>query len=99
VGWACTASSLFRGDRESPSFKVIELLERRGAVVSLADPWADPARFPVQTWNKKDGPISDFDLVVLLTDHAEFNDALIKGAPRVLDCRNHFAPASNVERI
>ena len=85
--------------RESPSFKVIELLERRGAVVSLADPWADPARFPVRTWSPKDGPISDFDIVVLLTDHAEFTDDLIKDATRVLDCRNHFAPASNVERI
>jgi UDP-N-acetyl-D-mannosaminuronate dehydrogenase len=53
----------------------------------------------VQTWSPRDCPISDFDLVVLLTDHAEFNDALIKGAARVLDCRNHFAPASNVERI
>src|SRR6266542_5425488 len=70
----------------SPSFKVIELLERRGAVVSLADPWADPARFPVRTWSPKDGPISDFDIVVLLTDHAEFTDELIKDATRVLYC-------------
>jgi UDP-N-acetyl-D-mannosaminuronate dehydrogenase len=78
---------------------VIELLQRRGAVVSLLDPWADPAAFPVQAWTKADGPISDFDLVVLLTDHAEFDDDLVADAALVLDCRNHFSPAAHVQAI
>jgi UDP-N-acetyl-D-glucosamine dehydrogenase len=85
--------------RESPSFKVIELLQRRGAIVSLADPWAEPAGFPVQEWTGADGPISDFDLVVLLTDHAEFDDRLVADAALVLDCRNHLSPASHVQTI
>jgi UDP-N-acetyl-D-glucosamine dehydrogenase len=84
--------------RESPSFKVVELLIKGGAQVSLADEWADPAAFPVPAWDRST-PIEEFDLVVLLTDHPEFTDELVAKATRVLDCRNHFTAASNVERL
>ncbi|HEY3716605.1 MAG TPA: nucleotide sugar dehydrogenase [Jatrophihabitantaceae bacterium] len=84
--------------RESPSFKVIDLLTRGGAEVSLFDPWVEPARYPAPAWNRL-VPIREFDLVMLLTDHAEFTDELVGKATRVLDCRNHLTPASNVQYL
>jgi len=84
--------------RESPSFKVIELLTRGGAEVSLFDPWVDAARYPAAAWNRL-VPIGEFDLVVLLTDHPEFTGELVGPATRVLDCRNHLPSASNVQYL
>jgi UDP-N-acetyl-D-glucosamine dehydrogenase len=84
--------------RESPSLKVIELLKRRGAAVSVLDPWVDPKLFPVPACNPL-VEIRDYDLVVLLTDHAEFTDTMVAKATRVLDCRRHFKAASHVEYL
>jgi UDP-N-acetyl-D-glucosamine dehydrogenase len=86
--------------RESPSYKIIDLLERRGAVVSACDPWASPQAFPTTAWSRTSGcPVSDFDLVLLLTNHAEFTDALVADAPLVFDCRNHFQPGPNLRYL
>ena len=86
--------------RESPAFKVIELLQRDGAEVSVADPYADPSRFPAPSWSDVDGcPIGEFDLVVLVTDHPEFDDKLVADARLVLDCRNHLSAGPNIHFI
>jgi len=84
--------------RESPSRKVIELLTKRGAQVSLHDPWVGEKLYPVPAWNRM-VPIREFDLVVLLTNHDEFTDELVSTATRVFDTRDHFALASNIERL
>jgi UDP-N-acetyl-D-glucosamine dehydrogenase len=84
--------------RESPSRKVIELLTKRGAQVSLYDPWVGEKLYPVPAWNRL-VPIREFDLVVLLTNHDEFTDELVSTATRVFDTRDHFALATNIERL
>jgi UDP-N-acetyl-D-glucosamine dehydrogenase len=84
--------------RESPSRKVIELLTKRGAQVSLHDPWVGEKLYPVPAWNRL-VPIREFDLVVLLTNHDEFTDELVSTATRVFDTRDHFALATNIERL
>jgi len=84
--------------RESPSHKVIDLLTKRGAQVSLHDPWVDEKLYLVPAWNRL-VPIREFDLVVLLTNHPDYTDDLVATATRVLDTRNHFALAGNIERL
>ena len=86
--------------RESPAVILIELLHKRGADVSVFDPWVDPADYPAAAWNPESGcPIGEFDVVVLATDHSQFDDDLVANAERVLDCRHHFRPATQVEYL
>jgi UDP-N-acetyl-D-glucosamine dehydrogenase len=86
--------------RESPTYRIVELLRKQGAKVSIADPHADPALFPAPAWAPSpERSIAEFDLVILVTDHAEFDDEYISGARRVYDCRNHFAPVGHIEKL
>lgn len=65
-------------ERESPSYRIMELLKRQGARVSYHDPYvpiigmtrehADWARTRSVVWNKK--TIREFDVVVVATAHA-----------------------------
>jgi UDP-N-acetyl-D-glucosamine dehydrogenase len=86
--------------RESPTYRIAELLLHQGANVSIADPHADAALFPAPAWTPShDRSIAEFDLVILVTGHAEFDDEYISTARRVYDCRNHFARAEHIERL
>ena len=64
--------------RESPSLVLMEKLETRGAVVSYNDPnvLAVPkTREHAEFAGRESVPISDdYDLVLLVTDHAEYRD-------------------------
>jgi len=64
--------------RESPSFALMEKLEARGAVVSYNDPnvpIVPETREHGKFAGRKSVPISDdYDLVLLVTDHAEYRD-------------------------
>lgn len=84
--------------RESPAVEVVSTLVGRGARVTIADPH-------VPTWTLTPsieledlpGSVGHFDLVVVTTDHAEFDLQKIAGeAKLVLDCRNAVLPARNV---
>ena len=78
--------------RESPALDVIELLAKRGAVVSYSDPWVPELR--------RDGHMMksvDFDTavsgrpdcVVICTDHSTFKyDDLVKSGVVIVDTRN-----------
>ena len=87
-------------ERESPSYRVMELLRRQGAEVSYYDPyvpvigmtrehaaWAGTAS--VQ-WNRE--TISGFDMVVITTAHACVDyQQLADWAPCIMDTRNAMA--------
>jgi UDP-N-acetyl-D-glucosamine dehydrogenase len=80
--------------RESPAFAVIRGLRGHGAHVFYMDPLVrsfvvDGAESPaVDT----DEPFSDYDLVVVLTDHAELDRVrLLREAPAILDTRDALA--------
>ena len=92
-------------DRESPSYRLLENLQQRGARMSYHDPyvpvirltrehphWAGTESVP---WNRT--TISSFDLVVIATAHASVDYAeLAEWAPCIVDTRNAMASVPGV---
>jgi UDP-N-acetyl-D-glucosamine dehydrogenase len=82
--------------RESPSFKIIELLEQKGATVRCHDPFFPklPAMRHYKHLRAKAAELSerslkDSDAVVIVTDHTSYDYAwIVRHAPMVLDTRN-----------
>jgi UDP-N-acetyl-D-glucosamine dehydrogenase len=88
--------------RESPTFKLMELLEKRGASVSFHDPHVPvipPTREHAAFSGRRSTPLTRenvlaHDAVLISTDHDDIDYALIAGngeAPIVVDARNAFA--------
>jgi UDP-N-acetyl-D-glucosamine dehydrogenase len=86
--------------RESPALKIIELLEKRGAVTSFHDPYFPeilPTRdHPGFTGRKSvsltEATLADTDVAVICTDHDIIDYRLIADhCPLVVDTRNAFA--------
>ena len=87
--------------RESPAQRLIELLRQRGAEVSVADPhvldWDETPYIDLESLTAR---IAEFDLAILVTDHAEFDfDKLADKAQLVLDCRNRMSPSPHVFKL
>ncbi len=79
--------------RESPSLTVIELLQKRGAIVSYNDPFfPSVGRGRKYTLNMTSTPLDQipkFDCVVILTDHSQYDwEAIVREARLVVDTRN-----------
>jgi UDP-N-acetyl-D-glucosamine dehydrogenase len=86
--------------RESPTFKLMELLEKRGAHVDFHDPF-----IPVITSTREHGEftgrtsieltaeaVNGYDAVLLSTDHDGVDYEMVaKSASLVVDARNRFA--------
>ncbi|MFH1407078.1 MAG: nucleotide sugar dehydrogenase [Candidatus Omnitrophota bacterium] len=78
--------------RESPAIEIIELLKRKGALVSYHDPYVPALR--VNRADFKSMPLSESilkqqDCVAIITDHANVNYArVIKNAELIFDTRN-----------
>ena len=88
--------------RESPSLKLIELLERRGAQVEYYDPYIpvipmtrEHARLPVAGRSRLDPQaFAGFDAVLIATDHDNVDYSLVDELGRlVIDTRNACARA------
>jgi UDP-N-acetyl-D-glucosamine dehydrogenase len=79
--------------RESPSLTIIQLLQKRGALVEYNDPF-----FPTVGFGRKYAinltsipleAIPEFDCVVIVTDHSQYDYAeIVKQAQLVVDTRN-----------
>ncbi|MFA7420908.1 MAG: UDP binding domain-containing protein [Melioribacteraceae bacterium] len=83
--------------RESPTLKLIEILENKGALVSYSDPYVPklpPTRkynFGMETIELTADAIQSFDVVLLSTDHDNFDYKLIAdNAKLIVDTRNAF---------
>ncbi len=80
-------------DRESPTYEIMELLERRGAIVAYNDPHVPvirPGRSHHKVAGRESQPISaDYDVIVLCTNHRGYGEIDFRalGVPLV-DCRN-----------
>jgi UDP-N-acetyl-D-glucosamine dehydrogenase len=80
-------------DRESPTYEIIDLLEKRGATVAYHDPHVPkirPGRSNHHVAGRESQPITaDYDVIVLCTHHREYGefDFATLGVPLV-DCRN-----------
>jgi UDP-N-acetyl-D-glucosamine dehydrogenase len=82
--------------RESPSFKVIELLESKGATVRAHDPFLP--RIPstrhykhlkAKTVELTEKTLAEMDAVVIVTDHSSYDFAwIVKNSRLVVDTRN-----------
>ncbi len=82
--------------RESPSFKLLELLEQKGAKVVFNDPHIPT--FPtmrhymhlkVKAVELTEEVLSSVDAVLIVTDHSSYDyERLVKHAPLVIDTRN-----------
>ena len=84
--------------RESPSYKIMELLTRHGAVVEYNDPYIPVLgmkRDYPQFTGKQGVPLENlerFDLTVILTDHSVYDyRALVEQSNIVVDTRNACA--------
>ena len=88
--------------RESPTFKLMELLEKRGAAVSFHDPHVPvipPIREHAAFAGRRSTPLTretlaGFDAVLISTDHDDVDYALIAAngdGPVIVDARNAFA--------
>ena len=83
--------------RESPSLRLLELLEERGAVTHFYDPYVPvipPSREHASLTGRRsevwsDGIGKDFDAVLVVTDHDNVDyHALVAGSSLVVDTRN-----------
>jgi UDP-N-acetyl-D-glucosamine dehydrogenase len=77
--------------RESPALDVIELLTRRGAVVSDTDPWIphlEEGHHRLTSVGFDEAIAGTYDCAVITTDHAAFDYAKIAALPLVVDSRN-----------
>lgn len=87
--------------RESPSLKLIELLQEFGAQVVGIDSHVEPYRWPAQA-ERADYTVEVFsnaDAVILVTDHDDFDLSVLSGlSVPVLDAKNRLS-GSHVERL
>src|SRR5436309_6370345 len=82
--------------RESPAMDVMGLLLARGAKVSYADPYVPVVHgrewsggYDIKAVNMTRGQIAQYDCVVIVTDHKNFDyKALVEEADVIVDTRN-----------
>jgi UDP-N-acetyl-D-glucosamine dehydrogenase len=77
--------------RESPALDILELLSRRGAVVSFTDPYVprvSHGRHVLDSVPFDMAVASPHDCSVVTTDHAAFDYARVAALPLVVDTRN-----------
>jgi UDP-N-acetyl-D-glucosamine dehydrogenase len=78
--------------RESPALDVLELLIKRGAVVSYSDPWVPTLQHGSHTFEAVTEEAAfegEPDCVVICTDHSAFDyDRIVRNAALIVDSRN-----------
>lgn len=87
--------------RESPSVEIMELIQAKGAEVSYSDPHVPvfprmrEHYFTLASVEVTAESLKGFNAVVLATDHARFDYALIKDhAKLIIDSRGHYREAA-----
>lgn len=82
--------------RESPSLKIISLLQKKGAIVSYNDPYVpqsfghrDYPGLKLKSVRLSEKKLKEFDAVVIATDHSKYDyDWIVKNSFLVIDTRN-----------
>jgi len=90
--------------RESPALDVIELLTRRGAVVTYTDPYVPRVvhgERTLETMPFERAMAQSCDCAIVTTDHAAFDYGQIAALPLVIDTRNALAgrTGTNIFRL
>lgn len=87
--------------RESPALKVMELLQRKGAVVCYNDEYIPEVRHEGVIYKSKclDG-LSDYDCVVITADHSYYNfDKILRKANLIVDTRGAIKQNRGMEKV
>ena len=79
--------------RESPSLTIIELLQKRGAIVEYNDPFfpsvGQGRKYALNMTSTPLDRIPDFDCVLIATDHSQYDyQEIVKQASLVVDTRD-----------
>jgi UDP-N-acetyl-D-glucosamine dehydrogenase len=90
--------------RESPSFKLMELLEDRGAILSYSDPHIPtiPSMRSFQVPQLLSEPLTavyleSLDCVIIATDHSAFDyELILDKSSLVVDTRNAMAQVAKI---
>lgn len=102
IGLAGLAYKKNSGDiRESPSLRLIDILSEYGAVIIGFDDHVEDHRWPanVEKAELTASMLASLDATVLITDHDDFDLALLSASPTiVLDTRNRLT-GDKVERL
>ncbi|MEK7444620.1 MAG: nucleotide sugar dehydrogenase [candidate division NC10 bacterium] len=89
--------------RDSPALDIIEALSDKGARVDYVDPHVPEVaagRLALKSLAWEDAALGDYDLVIVLTAHAEFDaQRLVSEARLVLDTRNLTGPLGPHEHV
>jgi len=82
-------------DRESPAFRIMDLLKNKGAELAYHDPFVPALRrsrrydFRLESTPLTAESLSTCDAVVIVTDHSDVDyQAVVRHAPLVVDTRN-----------
>ena len=84
--------------RESPAFKVIELLEKNGADLIVNDPYCAEAKYNGKIYHSVDWKevIDDTDIVIITTSHSCYEyEEIVERAKIVYDTRNATKEVKN----
>ena len=84
--------------RESPAFKVIELLEKNGADLIVNDPYCPVSKYKDKEYHSVDWKdvIDDSDIVVITTNHSCYDyEEIVSRAKAVYDTRNATKDVKN----
>ena len=89
--------------RESPSLELIDLLLQKGALVDYSDPYISETHktrkndFKMKSIELNKDTINSYDLVLLATDHDDFDYNLIeKESKIIIDTRGRFQKSAKV---
>ncbi len=79
--------------RESPSLTIIELLQKRGAIVAYNDPYfpivGRGRHYDLQMQNTPLDDLDQFDCVMIVTDHSDYDyAAIVRESKLIVDTRN-----------
>ncbi len=90
--------------RESPSLKILDLLIEKGAQAEFSDPFFESIpitrkhNLKIQSKKIDSKTLKDFDLVILVTDHDDFDyDLIQKYSYKIIDTRGRFD--SSIEKV
>ena len=90
--------------RESPALRVIEELEKEGAVVTYFDPWVKEYKYKSQVRQSipalTEQVLKDADLVMVTTAHTNVDyDMVQKNAALIFDSKNAMKNIQNRDNI
>ncbi len=91
--------------RESPSVAIMKIFKNKGANIQFSDPFFKKfpnlrnTKFELESVELSVSSLADFDIVILATDHDQFDYELIKQNSKIIiDTRGKYKPSDKIIR-